>query len=55
MEQMVIKSLYETIFSDKIEEVNFYASAFELKTSETSILAKELFLSKIIDLLTAQR
>ncbi|MGI5858472.1 MAG: hypothetical protein ACOX8P_04015 [Tepidanaerobacteraceae bacterium] len=30
-EQMVIKSLYETIFSDKIEEVNFYASAFELK------------------------
>lgn len=30
-EQMVIKSLYESTFSDKIEEVNWYASAFELK------------------------
>jgi hypothetical protein len=30
-EQMVIKSLYESIFSEKIEEVNWYAQAFELK------------------------
>lgn len=30
-EKMVIKSQYETTFSDKIEEVNWYAQAFELK------------------------
>ena len=30
-EQMVIKSLYESTFSEKIEEINWYASAFELK------------------------
>lgn len=30
-EQMVVKSLYESTFSEKIEEVNWYASAFELK------------------------
>ncbi|WP_296971755.1 hypothetical protein [Tepidanaerobacter sp. EBM-38] len=30
-EKMVIKSQYETTFSDKIEEINWYASAFELK------------------------
>lgn len=29
--KMVIKSQYETTFSDKIEEVNWYAQAFELK------------------------
>lgn len=29
--QMVIKSIYESTFSEKIEEVNWYASAFELK------------------------
>lgn len=30
-EKMVIKSQYETTFSDKIQEINWYASAFELK------------------------
>ncbi|NLZ53062.1 MAG: hypothetical protein GX892_07940 [Thermoanaerobacteraceae bacterium] len=30
-EHMVVKSLYESTFSEKIEEVNWYASRFELK------------------------
>lgn len=30
-EKMVVKSQYESTFSDKIQEVNWYASAFELK------------------------
>lgn len=30
-EKMVIKSQYETTFSDKIQEINWYVSAFELK------------------------
>ena len=31
---MVIKNQYETTFNDKIEEINWYAEAFELKNKQ---------------------
>ncbi|MDD4569604.1 MAG: hypothetical protein PHE70_05710 [Tepidanaerobacteraceae bacterium] len=34
VEKMVIKNQYETTFSDKIEEINWYGEAFELKNKQ---------------------
>jgi len=38
--QMVIKSQYESTFSDKIEEINWYASSFELKNKRNIVFSE---------------